>query len=194
MRTPLCIAVITSLALGLVTLARAEVRCYEVETALPPPPALVPRPRSVVLSTNPLTMTLGFFDATLEVAVLERVSFRADFTLYDFDSTGVIDFAVTGFEANLSALYYPGRVFDGLFIEGGFLYRQVETGGYEGTVAATTTGPQALLGFQHVWDSGLSLAIAAGGGFNVGEGDEDADWFSEGELFVNGYMRVGLAF
>ena len=56
-------------------------------------------------------------------------------------------------------------------------------------------GPQVLIGYGWVWDSGFTAQAAFGGGRNLATNDRDDYDEDEGaEPFVNGYFRLGYAF
>ena len=53
-------------------------------------------------------------------------------------------------------------------------------------------GPQVLIGYGWVWDSGFSTQMAIGGGRNLADNHDEYDDGSE--PFINGYFRMGYAF
>lgn len=131
------------------------------------------------LSANPLGWAFGFYGVSASVAVHDHVAIRGDVTYYDWGD-------INGTEVSIGAPIYFRRVYSGLFLEPGFMVRNMRDSDGDDT----TIGPQALVGWHWMWDSGLNFAVAFGGGRELRSGKNDF----EDEPFINGYMRFGYAF
>jgi hypothetical protein len=204
----------TAITLGVLVAGAAAATAQPARQAPPPPPQPMPvesseRPRGTLsqingtpipvgdhnqyyyevpktnLALNPLGWIFGIYGASASVAVHDHVAIRGDFTYYD-----VIDTDTTGMELNISAPIYFRRVYSGVFLEPGFMIRRFRDDG--GSGEDTTMGPQALVGWHWMWDSGLNFSMAIGGGRDIGASKDEFDGGEE--AFFNGYMRFGYAF
>jgi hypothetical protein len=140
--------------------------------------------RRTNISTNPVGWMLGIYGLSLSYGFNQHFALRGDLNYFDFlDSEG------TGFEIGAGLPIYFRRTYSGVFLEPGFIVRQFDQDFGDNR----TLGPQVLVGWHWMWDSGLNLAIAAGVGRNWSEEDTEEDYDDE-EPFANGYLRFGYAF
>jgi hypothetical protein len=133
------------------------------------------------VSANPLGWMLGLYGVSASYGLTDNVALRADVNYFN-----QIDGDEEGVELGIGAPIYFRRTYQGVFLEPGVIYRRMT----DGDASADTVGPQVLVGWQWLWDSGLNVAIAAGVGRNFTSNDSDGD----SELFANGYLRFGYAF
>jgi len=146
------------------------------------------RYRRLNVSANPVGWILGLYGVSGSYALGQNVALRADVNYFDF-----IDSDDTGFEFGVGAPIYFRRVYSGFFLEPGLIARRFDGG--DGDVEGNTTvGPQVLVGWHWIWDSGLNLAVAAGVGRNWSSDDSEDSSHDDEELFPNGYLRFGYAF
>ena len=156
--------------------------------------------RRFVVSTNPLGWLLGSFGASISYGLHRNVAARLDLGAFR-----PIDSDVRGLEAGVGAPIYFRRLYDGVFIEPGVIIRRVSEKG----ASANTYGPQVLLGWHWMWDSGLNVALAAGVGRNFSSDIKPANTttmndaapmmpaklsLAEKKIFASGYLRFGYAF
>lgn len=136
------------------------------------------------VSTNPIGLMLGYYGASLSYAITDHVALRGDVNYYD-----PVDSDTTGTELGIGAPIYFKKMYSGMFLEPGAIIRTESSGGSD----SSTVGPQVLLGYHWIWDSGFNAAAAFGFGrnWNTDQSDEFAE---DDELFVNGYLRIGYAF
>jgi len=138
--------------------------------------------RRINVGANPLGAMFGFYGVQGSYAINSMIALRGDVTLYSppNSSTG------SGFEVTASAAIYFKHMYKGLFLEPGIMLRKLEN--FDNKIE-TTSGVQTLVGYQWMWDSGLNVAIAMGGGRNLANNDGEGD-----DIFGNGYARFGYAF
>ena len=130
------------------------------------------------ISTNPVGWVLGLYGVSLSYAFHDNFALRGDISLYA--PVGSED---RGYELGVAMPVYFRRAYSGFFVEPGLIYRSFSD--YEGEA---TIGPQMLVGWHWIWDSKLNVSFALGAGRNFSTQSD------EGELFANGYFRVGYAF
>jgi hypothetical protein len=143
------------------------------------------RYRRINLSTNPLGWMLGIYGVSASYGLTNHIALRGDVNYFDF-----LGGDETGFEFGAGLPIYFRRTYSGVFLEPGFIVRQFG----EEQNDITTLGPQVLVGWHWMWDSGLNLAIAAGVGRNWSDEESEFTDYDEEEPFVNGYLRFGYAF
>jgi hypothetical protein len=135
------------------------------------------------VSTNPVGWVAGSYGASVSYAFHSNFALRADANY--FNEVGGDDH---GLELGLGLPIYFRRAYQGFFLEPGAMYRRTR----EAPMAAVNTvGPQVLAGWHWIWDSGLNVAVALGGGRNFSSTTTRDD---QDDLFVNGYVRFGYAF
>jgi Protein of unknown function (DUF3575) len=143
--------------------------------------------RRTNLSTNPIGWVLGIYGASLSYGFSDHIAVRGDLNYFDF-----LNDDGHGYEIGVGLPIYFRRTYSGVFLEPGFILRQYgEDEDYDDN---TTMGPQVLVGWHWMWDSGLNLAIAAGIGRNWSREDSPDSDFDDEEPFFNGYLRFGYAF
>jgi hypothetical protein len=126
------------------------------------------------VSANPIGAIVGLYGASFAVAPTSFLAVRADVNYYQ-----PVAGDEKGFELGLSTPIYFRKMYSGLFVEPGVMYRRWEQD--------NNVGPQVLLGWHWFWDSGFNFAIAAGVQRNFST-DEDME-----KILPNGYMRLGYA-
>jgi hypothetical protein len=125
------------------------------------------RQKKTNIAGNPFGVFFGLYDLSVARALGQNVAVSAAITATD-----------DGMQLSATAPLYFRRVFSGPFLEGGLLYRDLGSGD-------SWAGPQLLLGWHWTFDSGLNLAIAGGLAKQMTD---------DGDVDVNGYLRVGYAF
>lgn len=145
--------------------------------------------RRTMISTNPLGWMFGFYGLSVSHAIGNNIVIRVDGNLYDnvFGDEG------GGYELGVGLPLYLRRAYQGVFLEPGFIVR--EMGSAWSDTDYREVGPQVLIGYGWVWDSGFSTQVAIGGGRNLADNSSDYDYGDDSaEPFVNGYFRMGYAF
>jgi hypothetical protein len=146
--------------------------------------------RKTNISSNPVGWILGFYGVSVSYALSNNVAIRGD-----LNYMSPTDSNTTGAELGIGLPIYLRRTYQGPFIEPGLITRTFTNhdtyGGSDSS--STTAGPQMLVGWHWMYDSGLNLAIALGAGRNFSS-NQSSSSYSEDEPFVNGYFRVGYAF
>lgn len=137
--------------------------------------------RKTVIMVNPVGWLMGFYSGSLSYALSDNIALRGEVSAFDEpggdDSDGYT-------ELDIGAPLYLRRVYEGPFVEPGLMSRSYRGGDSE-------LGPQVLIGWQVMYDSGWTMAAAMGGGRSIAKlDDEDGDQ----SLFFNGYFRVGYGF
>ena len=149
--------------------------------------------KKVNVSTNPVGWVAGFYGVSASYAVQEHIALRADANYF----SGGLWSGTTGYEVGLSVPIYLKRAYSGPFIEPGVIARGLTEPDYTddaaGNFMPTTTthtmvGPEALVGYQWMFDSGLNVAMAAGVARNLNATDASES------IEPAGYFRVGYAF
>nr|HEX4316431.1 hypothetical protein [Kofleriaceae bacterium] len=155
------------------------------------------RYKKVNISTNPVGWIAGFYGASAEYAVTENIVVRADANYF---KGGVFGDGESGYEVGLSLPIYLKRAYSGPFIEPGVIARGLTHPSYDDSFDGTTTtttmttttdtmvGPEALVGYHWMFDSGLNVAVAAGVARNLNASSSDD------AIQPAGYFRVGYAF
>jgi len=136
------------------------------------------------VSTNPIGLMLGYYGASLSYAVTDNIALRGDLNYY-----APVESDATGSEIGIGAPIYFRKMYSGMFIEPGAIVRTETSDGS----TSSTVGPQVLLGYHWIWDSGFNAAAAFGVGRNWNTDNSD-EFAEDEELFVNGYLRIGYAF
>ena len=145
--------------------------------------------RRTNLSTNPLGWIFGIYGGSLSYGISDHLAVRGDVNYFD----PVGDDDIKGFELGVGLPIYFRRTYSGLFLEPGAIVRTFSDSGVDGGDDNSTFGPQVLVGWHWMWDSGLNFAIAFGAGRNFSRKDTESDYDDE-EVFPNGYLRFGYAF
>ncbi len=134
--------------------------------------------------TNPIGIILGYYGASLSYAVTDNIALRGDLNYY-----APVEDDTTGSEIGIGAPIYFRKMYSGMFIEPGAIVRTKSSG----DSTSSTVGPQVLLGYHFIWDSGFNAAAALGVGRNWNT-DDSEEFAEDEELFANGYVRLGYAF
>ena len=124
------------------------------------------------ISTNPFSILGGLYNVSASYGVSKIVAVKGDVS-YDDDKGHT--------SAEVNALIFFKKRYSGLYLEPGVLRRTSDN----------VFGPQVLMGYQWIWDSGMNISLAGGLGRNLNY-DKSSDNSREG--FGNGYFRVGYAF
>jgi hypothetical protein len=135
--------------------------------------------RKTNVASNPIGWMFGFYGLSLSHAVSPNIAVRADGNLVRRDNIG-------GYEVGLTVPIYFKRVYEGPFLEGGLLVRDIHDNDRE--MAEAAIGPQAMFGWHWSFDSGANVAFAFGAFRPIGD-DKSAD-----DVQVSGYFRVGYAY
>lgn len=133
--------------------------------------------RRTIISANPIAWMFDVYGVSLSVALSDNIALHGDVTLYSGDFSDATELSV-------GVPIYFRRTFQGPFIEPGVLTRSSSDGDDD-------TGPQVLLGWHWMYESGWNLAVAFGAGRDVTQDDPD---YSSDEPFPTGYIRVGYGF
>jgi hypothetical protein len=145
--------------------------------------------RKTVISANPIGWILGFYGVSVSRGLTQNLAVR-----FDANFMHPVGSEITGVELGVGLPVYLRRTYQGPYLEPGVIvrtFRDGESSDYHSdTSTMTTIGPQCLLGWAWMFDSGFNLAMAAGVGRNINASGDN----SEGEIFANGYFRVGYAF
>lgn len=128
-----------------------------------------------MIGINPLGWVVGFYGVSGWLTLHNNVALKGDITYYN-----LIDDGGEGIEVSLGAPLYLKRIYQGVFIEPGFMHRSIDE--------FDETGIQVLAGWQRTWDSGFSV-VAAMGPVRLFSNDDD-----EESVSFNGYFRVGYGF
>jgi hypothetical protein len=144
--------------------------------------------RKTNISSNPVGWLLGFYGLSVSYALSENIAIRGD-----LNYMAIANSSVTGAELGIGLPIYLRRTYQGPFIEPGLITRTFNDNFDGGSSSSTTAGPQMLVGWHWMYDSGLNLAIALGAGRNFSSNQSNSD-YSHDEPFAAGYFRVGYAF
>ena len=145
--------------------------------------------RRTNISTNPIGWMLGIYGLSLSYGISDHLAVRGDVNYFD----PIGDDDAKGYELGAGLPIYFRRTYSGLFLEPGAIIRRFSDSSGEFDDDNTTIGPQILVGWHWMWDSGLNVAAAFGVGRNWSQEDTESDYDDE-EPFVNGYLRFGYAF
>ena len=136
------------------------------------------------VSSNPIGWMFGFYGLSVSHAVSPNIAVRADGNLFDVDGGG-------GYEVGLTVPIYFKRVYQGPFLEGGVMVRQLDDEDcYDGECMqnAPNVGPQVLFGWHWSFDSGANVALAFGAFRPMNDGKTQDD------VEPAGYFRIGYAY
>lgn len=140
--------------------------------------------RKAVIAVNPVGWLMGFYSGSLSYALSDNIALRGDLSVFqEIDGDGDDGFV----EVGVSAPLYLRRTYEGLFLEPGIISRSWDDGDQ-------TRGPQVLVGWQGMYDSGWTIAAAMGLGRDFQNDSDNDEYGDDTELFFNGYFRVGYGF
>jgi hypothetical protein len=137
------------------------------------------------ISSNPIGWMFGFYGLSVSRAVSQNIAVRVDGNLFDIDDS-------SGYEVGLTVPIYFKRVYQGPFLEGGLMVRQLHENDcdWDGNCMESTpnVGPEVLFGWHWTFDSGMNVAMAFGAfrPMNQGKTSDDVE--------PAGYFRVGYAY
>jgi len=114
------------------------------------------------IATNPVGLVMGFYGLSASAAVNQHLAIRADVSYIappDDDDRM--------FEVSLGAPLYLRHMYQGFFVEPGIALRKTWDDGdydYGYDDEESTYGPQVLVGWSWLWDSGFNVSAAFGAG------------------------------
>jgi hypothetical protein len=143
------------------------------------------------IAANPFGLFFGLYDLSASHAVSQNLAVSAAVT-------GTDEF----FQFSATLPLYFRRTFSGPYLEPGLLIRSEKDYYYDdcydcsyssssSTMSTSWTGPQLMIGWQWMFDSGLNMQAAFGLAKKL---DGNNDPYSSDEPEANGYFRVGYAF
>lgn len=135
------------------------------------------------IASNPIGWMFGFYGLSVSQAVSSNFAIRGDVSFYDLDG-------VDGYEVGVTVPIYFKRVYQGPFLEGGLLVRNIHDS--DDTMPTASVGPQVMFGWHWTFDSGANVALAVGA-FRA-MGNDKSDDSSGDDVEPAGYFRVGYAF
>lgn len=138
------------------------------------------------ISSNPIGWMFGFYGLSISHAVSPNIAVRADGNYFSVD-----DGADEGYEIGLTVPLYFKRVYQGPFLEGGIMVRQLDDEDcWEGECMqrSPNVGPQVMFGWHWSFDSGANVALALGA-FRPMNEDKNRN-----ETEPAGYFRIGYAY
>lgn len=131
-----------------------------------------------IIKTNPLGLAFGNFNAVYEKALNEKSSISVGGSyLYSFLGTDV-----TGFGLNSEWRYYITNTTkpapEGFYAGPSFGFNNFSVKDEDGSVSIIGIG--GTVGYQWIWDSGVSLDLGAGPQYSiiVAEGEDTSEDFS----------------
>ena len=155
--------------------------------------------RRTNLSTNPIGWMLGFYGASLSTAVSQNLALRFDANAWSVDHGHE-----AGYEIGASLPIYLRRTYSGPFVEPGLVLHAskphyVAYGApacIDMTACSTSqpsyqtwVGPEVMVGWQWIFDSGLNVAAAFGAAKKLATSEQMND-----DPEPAGYFRIGYAF
>lgn len=152
--------------------------------------------RKTNISVNPIGALFGWYGGGISYAVSDHVAIKGDLEIFDGED-------LKGSELNLTAPLYLRKTYTGLFIEPGVMVRTLQDTSYDDcydcyestpmTVEKTAIGPEVMIGYHYMTDSGFNVAAAFGAMRNLNHQKTDA-YDDEIDIQPAGYFRVGYAF
>jgi hypothetical protein len=142
------------------------------------------------LSLDPIGVIVGLYDISGSYAFHPNLA--ASLTVgYMYEPYGA---DVQGFSTTLAMPVYFRKVYSGLFLEPGVSFAAVKE--TDGPDSATAIGPQMLIGWHWLWDSGLNFALAGGvqRNFTGKDHDSNSDVSNYNKFRAVGYFRAGWNF
>jgi hypothetical protein len=149
--------------------------------------------RKTNISSNPIGWMIGIYGLSVQHAVHENVALRVDGNLFS-DAFGEGE---SGYELGATAQLYFRRAYSGPFLEAGIITRDLDDD-YECYDSAycsedlASSGPQVMVGYSTIFDSGLNMSLAFGIMKNM-NAQMDEYGYSGDETEPVGYFRVGYA-
>lgn len=147
--------------------------------------------RHANISSNPIGWITGVYGLSASYAVSENFVVKGDVNIFNNL------FGTDGYEVNATALLYLRRAYSGPFVEAGIMQRTTHDHDpcYDcGSMDTTETGPEVLVGYHTMFDSGFNIAVAFGAARNMNATQSADEYSSESDITPTGYLRVGYAF
>ncbi|MDB4959311.1 MAG: hypothetical protein JWO36_6880 [Myxococcales bacterium] len=152
--------------------------------------------RKTNIGVNPIGWMFGFYGASVQHAVSQNVAIRGDVSVWSIANDNF-----SGIEVSASAPIYFRRTYAGPFFEPGLVYHSDAHNyeyasygdGYSGAPSNTKTwvGPQMMLGWSWIFDSGLNVAFAFGASKPISNPNMSSH---SSDPYPAGYFRIGYAF
>jgi hypothetical protein len=175
---------------ALVSLVAVSTAAYANDAGVTAAADEPPRAEKTLVASNPVGLYLGQLALSVSRAVHDRVAVRGDAILIDNN-------VLRGASASVSVAVYVADVFDGPFVEPGFMVRRGRSkfmcDGGEMCGAESLTGPQVMVGWHWTFGPGVSIAAAVGAIYDLGDRSDflvDADT----GLAPTAYLNTGFAF
>jgi hypothetical protein len=148
------------------------------------------------IGTNPIGMMFGFYGFSIQHAVSQNVAVRGDISAWSI-SNG----SFSGVEVSAGLPIYFRRTYSGPFFEPGLVYHSDSHGCYDCSYSSgssydnthTWVGPQMMVGWSWIFDSGLNLAFAFGASKPISN-TNNMSYSSSNDPYPAGYFRIGYAF
>jgi len=146
------------------------------------------------VSANPLMWMFGSYSIGVSYTINANMAVRGDIGFWqpiDDDASGD-----SGVELGVGVPIYFKKVYSGLFVEPGVISRTVVSSS-NSDESTTVFGPQFLVGYHWIWDSGLNMSMAVGAGRNWNTNKSDSHYSGgvyDEKIFPSGYWRFGYAF
>jgi hypothetical protein len=148
------------------------------------------------IGVNAIGMMFGFYGVSLQQALSQNIAVRGDISAWSYD-----DGNHSGIEMSASLPIYFKRTYSGPFIEPGlivhndnhrdYLYDCYDCSGSDAMTTTSWVGPEMLIGWSTIFDSGLNMSYAVGAARRIGS---DNSLSSSDEPELVSYFRVGYAF
>ncbi len=153
-----------------------------------------------VIKVNPLGLLFGIADLTYERGLNENSSFEIA-PQYGGFSVGSLKYSTIGLGANYK-YYSSGEAVKGFYLSPGIFYssgtvKEDDTfSGTSSSINATNYGIKAVFGKQWIWDSGFTLDLNGGLGYQSfsysGDGATTFSGLKGNGIFPS--LRLGLGF
>ena len=146
------------------------------------------------VSVNPFGAFWGYYDGSISYGLTQNVAIAGSLSAWSYDNDNK-----TGYQATVSLPIYFRRTYSGLYLEPGVIMRSSSNDYYCadstgsggcGSDAHNWAGPELLLGYHYISDSGLNFQMAFGPAKHIA----DNQMSSSSSPDVNAYFRVGYAF
>ncbi|MFT3699880.1 MAG: hypothetical protein QM831_42445 [Kofleriaceae bacterium] len=144
--------------------------------------------KKVNISADPIAMMFGYYQFAGSYAVSQNVALSVQFSAWSRDNG-----SSSGTEFAVSAPIYLKRAYSGPFVEPGLIIHTDSSSNdcYDcyadtSTMGTSYVGPEMLVGWSWLFDSGLNMSFAIGASKRIDSNNSDPD--------PAGYFRVGYAF
>jgi hypothetical protein len=141
------------------------------------------------ISSNPVGWITGVYGLSASYAVSDNFVLKGDANLFNNF------FGTDGYEVNATAMLYLRRAYEGPFVEAGLMQRSThDHHGDDSTMDLTETGPEVLVGYHYMFDSGFNMSMALGAARNLNAKENEDEYSDDTDLTPVGYLRIGYAF